>query len=793
MQGAPRAVAKSRPLSVLEGVNQLLRRWYIIVLAAAVGAGVVYKLKDRLSVSYQSKAAIRVTQSLPTTKLNSGIQLPREEQLDPENLAKSLVQEALTSERLDRLFAAKPALFKAQIEGSGKKVFVAWVRKHATITPMSSVRYAIKAWGKTPAQAKELAAWITAGAVKGHQQIMMGRVGNLTKFLKLQKTQAQTKLSAHEASMIAFLRSNPGLMVAAISSDRRLATSGPDRLRVRATRRVLNAASTKVSGGDAELRALMDQRAQLRAELRGLDNNDDGSAPTSGTAKLRELQRARATLDALKARGLSESHPDVKRGQRKVKRLQAEAANVKPGQVTGASTHQLKLRQKLREVTLKLRTKVKRAKTSPRKEAEWQQLVRQQQLLLRQHESFDKLFAEADLRSRLGAREAERLAFVVEPASMPVKPRGVKPKVLLAAGVALAALLGTVLALLLGALDRRLYKPQEVTALLGLPLLCALDQQSKKQALRGSRQTHNSAEAMMAWSTREELVVVGMRLPRHAQQEEDAPLMAEDSYQHEMNWPQLPAHEPSDEFALATVDHDAGAMVPGGARPAEETVNLRIHSVIASPPAAAGVLLATSPSSRGADQLRLAADRVLDAPGYPGGKVVVVTSWRSAVGRTTVAANLAMACAEARRRTLLIDTCNGDPACTRLFGLRPEDDELLQTQLSAHLNGMSDGWSMYKLAETLSLVPAGTQERAMASLLQSAAFATMMDQLRRIFDVIIIDSAAQSEVSDASVLQQYADATVLVTRRKRSRLPGIAKAVAQLERDRIAGVVFNKF
>ncbi len=791
------SVAKSRPLSVLEAASQLLRRWYVVVLVGLVGAGGAYMLKDRLSVSFQSKATIRVTQNLPMPPLASDIQLPKEDPLDPENLALTLIQEAVTTEKLEQLFAASKATFVEQTAGDRQRQkFITWARKHAKLTPVSTTRYVVKAWGKTPVQARELVAHICASAIKSYKQIMMGRVDNLSTFLGKQEKQAQQKLTTHEKTMITFLRDNPSLVVQALSRDRRLSATGPDRMRVASTRRVLSQATLGLGQGDSELKRLMDLRAQLRSELSSMDYNDDGeSAGSAGAAKLKELQKARGRLEALSARGLSDSHPDVKRARRKVQRLEVEARQVKPGQTSGATSHQIKIKQKLKLVERKLRARVKKTKTSPRVEAKWQQMLRQQQMLLRQHESLNKLQTEASLRSRMGAKEAKRLAYIVEEPTTPVKPKGVKPKVLLAAGVAFSLLLGTILALLLGVLDKKVYSHKEVVSLLGMPLLARLHKQSAKQALRGSREEDSSSAEMLGWSRKDDVVEVGMRMRPLPQEPED--MRDEDPYmeqQQDMNWPALPAHEPSSEHALAIMDQQGGAMVVGGgAEVEEETVTLKIHSVVASAPATAGVFLATAPDSAGADQQRLAANRLLETPGFLGCKVIVVCSWAPKVGRTTVTANLALAFAESRRRTLLIDTCNGNPACTRLFGLRPDDDTLLQSQLTAHLDGATESWAMYKVAEALNVIPAGTQERPMASLLQSVAFATLMEQLRRIFDVIIIDSAALSGVSDAVVLQQHADAVVMVSRRKKTTLPGVTKALKQLEVDRVAGVVFNSY
>jgi len=250
--------------------------------------------------------------------------------------------------------------------------------------------------------------------------------------------------------------------------------------------------------------------------------------------------------------------------------------------------------------------------------------------------------------------------------------------------------------------------------------------------------------------------------------------------------PALPAHQ---ETALQPIQPMQTSIVLGGLLSEEPTVTMQIRSVVAAPPLAAGIFLATAPRSHGADQVRLLAGRF--SSGSNNVRVVLVAGWEPRAGRTTVAANLAMALAEARKRVLLVDSCGGDGSLTRLMGLRPEEKTSLYDQLQAKMSGEQSAWTVYRIAESLSMIPSSSQKAPMGPMLSSVAFGDLLEQCRGIFDTVVIDSRPLSEVSDAVILHSKADSVITVVRRRRSRLDGLQQLVDQMDDRRIVGTVFN--
>lgn len=777
---SPREPLKSRPPTLVELVTQALRRWTIILLVGAVGVGAAYLLKDRFRLAYEADAAIRVQRHLKPPRVDTEVQVPMDDPPEPESIATTLMDEAASVESLGALFAARPDLFGASAGDAARAARIKLARKYIKIFPKTERHYAVEVEAPTPQQARALADWVAGRAVQAFRTLQLERYKTLARFTRKQADQARQALNRHEDAMIAFLRQHPGLLVRAMNKDRRLAASGPDRMRVQA---VLRRAGTALGGKDAALARLLEQRNRLRGELRSIEHSDDeGAGP--GASKLRQLRAAVTRVSELRARGLSDDHPSVKQARRQVERLRRETAALQPGQASGTSAYAARVQARLREVERSIAARLRRkaGTSSARLEARWGEMTREQRLLLRQYDGLRRLATSADFGDKLGDFEADNLARVIETASLPTRPTGIKPWMLIAAGGALSLLAGLLLALLIGGLDRKIYRAAEVEPIVRQPLLATLPRQSRAEAARGQRRPEvvQANQRLMAWSRDEGKVEVGVKLPADPRGPGDAEGLIGDGG--------LLALPPArDGQALVPVD----SVVLDNLLEDHRAVTLTIHSVPCSAPTAPGLFITTAPQGPGADQVRLLASRLVEAR-QPPCRVVVVASWEPGAGRTTVAANLALALAESRRRTLLVDACGGDASLTRLLGLRPSAETALYRQLSDHMAGTAEGWTLYKVAEALSVIPADTEARPMAPMLSSVAFAEMVEQLQAVFDVLVFDSVAVSRVSDAVVLQQQADAVVPVVRRKRSRLPGLRELHRQLDAHRLHGVVFNE-
>jgi capsular exopolysaccharide synthesis family protein len=146
------------------------------------------------------------------------------------------------------------------------------------------------------------------------------------------------------------------------------------------------------------------------------------------------------------------------------------------------------------------------------------------------------------------------------------------------------------------------------------------------------------------------------------------------------------------------------------------------------------------------------------APDHPY-RTLLVTSAGPAEGKTTVAACIAIAMAQAGQKVVLMDCDLRRPRIHRVF--RKGHDVGLTTAL---LDEDLDAVIMATEVPNLSIIPAGPIPPNPAELLHSDRFKVLLKRVAERFDRVIIDSPPVVPVTDAAILSTLVDGTVLVIR-----------------------------
>lgn len=173
-------------------------------------------------------------------------------------------------------------------------------------------------------------------------------------------------------------------------------------------------------------------------------------------------------------------------------------------------------------------------------------------------------------------------------------------------------------------------------------------------------------------------------------------------------------------------------------------------------------------------------------------RVLQVTSAGASAGKTTIAANLAVAMAQAGQTVAVIDGDLRRPRMHELFGL-----EQVPGLTSAILGRETLNTAARELRldnGRLRVYPSGPVPPGPAELLGSKRAGEVFDALRRNFDVIIIDSPPVMPVADALVISRFADATLLVANAKRTRRDDLARSFDALQQAgaNVVGTVLNQ-
>jgi capsular exopolysaccharide synthesis family protein len=173
-----------------------------------------------------------------------------------------------------------------------------------------------------------------------------------------------------------------------------------------------------------------------------------------------------------------------------------------------------------------------------------------------------------------------------------------------------------------------------------------------------------------------------------------------------------------------------------------------------------------------------------------GHKVIQVTSPSLGDGKTTLAANLAVAIAQSGKRVVLVDADLRRPRVHQVFGLSCE------VGLSSVIVGETDlaGALRESGVEGLSLLPSGPRPANPAELLTMPRFEGLIAELRDRFDIVVVDTPPLLAVTDACVVASRADGVLLTIRISKNGRPAAERAreiLLSLQAN-VLGVVVNR-
>ena len=179
------------------------------------------------------------------------------------------------------------------------------------------------------------------------------------------------------------------------------------------------------------------------------------------------------------------------------------------------------------------------------------------------------------------------------------------------------------------------------------------------------------------------------------------------------------------------------------------------------------------------DGRREAADRLL------------VTSVGPREGKTTTACNLAIAVAQAGRRVILVDSDLRQPSIHRFLGLRNQVG--LTSLLLEEAMPVQAALSQTEVAG-LQVMTSGPLPPNPSELLGSQPMRQRLDQMKRLADVIILDSPPAMVVADATILGILCSGLILVVDAGRTRADVARRGKHALDQVglKVLGVVLNQ-
>jgi Mrp family chromosome partitioning ATPase len=167
-----------------------------------------------------------------------------------------------------------------------------------------------------------------------------------------------------------------------------------------------------------------------------------------------------------------------------------------------------------------------------------------------------------------------------------------------------------------------------------------------------------------------------------------------------------------------------------------------------------------------------------------------VTSARTAEGKSTFAAQLALVLSEAQRaRVLIVEASPERPSLARLFGFEVPSGLGFSVQIAARMSGIDAAWAVLALGPSLHALVENTAEPGFPGALNAAPFRRAVEQLARSYDWVIVDAPCVLGSGDANVVEEAVDGMILVTRSRKSRGSELRGALRQIGGRKVVGVV----
>ncbi len=295
-----------------------------------------------------------------------------------------------------------------------------------------------------------------------------GEMNQSLDFMNQQLNDRQKELQAIEQKKLALESQNPALAAGGVGAMQRV-----------------EAARAEMRGIDADLAAAQSALAAINGQLAGTPQSLPGAGPTGGARSA--LAQAQGELASMRARGLTDNHPDVIAAKNQVAALRAAAASdVGGGGMPNPAYSSLQSIKAERQANVQALTARRAAVqndlaqataqqfSDPNMASEYQNVLRDYSVL---KDQYDKLLQDRE-KLKLGTVvETERSGFkinVIDPPTSPRAPVAPNRPVLLAGVLFLGILLGAAVAFAVGHLRSTFATTAKLERAIGLPVLGAI-------------------------------------------------------------------------------------------------------------------------------------------------------------------------------------------------------------------------------------------------------------------------------------------------------------------------------
>ncbi|MCR6657219.1 MAG: polysaccharide biosynthesis tyrosine autokinase [Opitutus sp.] len=177
-------------------------------------------------------------------------------------------------------------------------------------------------------------------------------------------------------------------------------------------------------------------------------------------------------------------------------------------------------------------------------------------------------------------------------------------------------------------------------------------------------------------------------------------------------------------------------------------------------------------------------------------KSILVTSTIPGEGKTLVSCNLAGSFARHGKRTLLIDCDLRRPMLHRHFKQQNTTGVITWFESGATTEGelaTNPSLGIIRISENLSLLCSGGRSKSPTEILESPAFAQLLERLKHEYELVVVDSPPLGAVTDSLLIAERTDEVIYVCRFNRAYRKHIRLYIKALKngKNEVLGVVLN--
>jgi len=196
-----------------------------------------------------------------------------------------------------------------------------------------------------------------------------------------------------------------------------------------------------------------------------------------------------------------------------------------------------------------------------------------------------------------------------------------------------------------------------------------------------------------------------------------------------------------------------------------------------------------NPDSIISEQYRTIRTNIYFLNGDKKNKTLLVTSPGKLEGKSTTAANLAISMAQQQEKVLLIDGNLRNPnihsifKASNAFGLTDVLTETISFEEAVFPSSI----------EKLDILTSGKTPSNPVELLASQNMQQLLQKVKSLYDIILIDSTSILEVTDTKIIANICDGVVLVVKQNKTNIESAVetKKVLEYARAQIVGVILN--